>query len=86
MRELVRRQIISLFVEGGGTVLGSFVDAGLVDKVYAFYGPLLIGGTDAIGAIGGQGAATLAQALRLTDLNYKKLDNTILISGYSTCQ
>jgi diaminohydroxyphosphoribosylaminopyrimidine deaminase/5-amino-6-(5-phosphoribosylamino)uracil reductase len=84
MKELARRQIISVFVEGGGTVLGSFVDAGLVDKVYAFYGPLLIGGTDAVDAIGGHGAATINQALKLTALNYKKLDDTILVSGYRT--
>jgi diaminohydroxyphosphoribosylaminopyrimidine deaminase/5-amino-6-(5-phosphoribosylamino)uracil reductase len=86
LSELTRRQIISVFVEGGGTVLGSFVDARLVDKVYAFYGPLLIGGTGAVGAIGGQGAATISQALHLTRLTYQQLgvgDSTnLLVTGY----
>jgi len=82
MKELARREIISLFVEGGGTVLGSFVDAGLVDKVYAFYAPLIIGGQAAIGAVGGQGVATIGQALKLTRLARKNFGDNSLISGY----
>lgn len=81
MAELVKREIVSVFVEGGSTVLGSFVDAGLVDKVYAFYAPILIGGKAAINAIGGQGAPTLNKTLRLTGVVYKTFGDNILISG-----
>jgi len=81
-KELVRREIISILVEGGGTVIGSFVDNGLVDKIYAFYGPLIIGGTTAIAAVGGHGADTISQSLHLHNLAYKKIDDTMLISGY----
>jgi diaminohydroxyphosphoribosylaminopyrimidine deaminase/5-amino-6-(5-phosphoribosylamino)uracil reductase len=83
-KELVRREIISILVEGGGTVIGSFVDNRLVDKVYAFYGPLIIGGTDSVAAIGGQGAAAISQSLQLTNLTYKKIDDTTLIRGYTS--
>jgi diaminohydroxyphosphoribosylaminopyrimidine deaminase/5-amino-6-(5-phosphoribosylamino)uracil reductase len=81
MKELARRQITSVLVEGGGTVLGSFVDSNLVDKVYAFYGPLIIGGTLSMNAIGGHGAARLNQAMHLSDLTHKKLGDTFLITG-----
>lgn len=82
MKELARREIISIFVEGGGSVLGSFLDEGFVDKVYAFYGPLLIGGKNAVGAIGGRGFPTISHTLRLTGLDYRKFEDSILISGY----
>lgn len=81
MKELKRREITSVLVEGGGTVLGSFVDGQLVDKVYAFYGPLIIGGADSVDAIAGKGAPTLSQSLRLSNLTHQKLDDTFLITG-----
>jgi diaminohydroxyphosphoribosylaminopyrimidine deaminase/5-amino-6-(5-phosphoribosylamino)uracil reductase len=84
MKELYRREIISVLVEGGGAVLGSFVDSRLVDKVYAFYGPLIIGGAESVAAIAGHGAATISQSLQLTDLAHKKLNDTFLISGYTS--
>ncbi len=82
MKELVRREIVSVFVEGGGTVLGSFVDAGSVDKVYAFHAPLLIGGEAAKNAIGGKGVPSILKALRLTRITRKTLGDDMLIIGY----
>jgi diaminohydroxyphosphoribosylaminopyrimidine deaminase/5-amino-6-(5-phosphoribosylamino)uracil reductase len=39
MKILGERKIISVLVEGGSAVLGSFVDAKLADRVYAFHRP-----------------------------------------------
>lgn len=83
IKELVKRNITSILVEGGGRVIGSFVDSRLVDKVHAFYGPLIIGGTTSIPAIAGQGASSISQALKLNNLSYKKIDNVILVNGYT---
>lgn len=83
MKELTKREIISVLVEGGGTVLGSFVDSHLVDKVYAFYGPLIIGGTTSVNAVAGNGAPTINRSLKLNKLTQKSLDDTVLISGYT---
>ena len=44
---------------------GKFLDAGLVNKVSFFLAPIIIGGREAPNAIGGQGAETLAEALKL---------------------
>ncbi len=82
MKELAKREIISVLVEGGGTVLGSFVDNHLVDKVYAFYGPLIIGGPSSVSAVAGSGATTISKSLHLTSLTYKSLDDSFMISGY----
>ena len=75
--------VVSLLVEGGGEVHGSFFDAGLVDKLHAVIAPLLIGG-DAATAVGGHGAERMIDAPRLTDVNVERLGDDILITGYPT--
>ena len=42
--ELGRRQMTNVLVEGGGKLLGSLFDAGLVDEVHVFVAPKLVGG------------------------------------------
>ncbi|MEK7156458.1 MAG: bifunctional diaminohydroxyphosphoribosylaminopyrimidine deaminase/5-amino-6-(5-phosphoribosylamino)uracil reductase RibD [Patescibacteria group bacterium] len=82
MRELYKREIISVLVEGGGSVLGSFLDARCVDKVYAFHAPLLIGGESAKSAVEGRGASSIRQALRLTRVKRTTFGDNTLITGY----
>lgn len=83
LKILKEKEIISVLVEGGSTVLGSFLDEGLVDKVYAFYAPLLIGGEKGVTAIGGKGVATVSKALHLKNTSIKKFDDNFLITGYA---
>lgn len=46
LRELSKRGVGTLLVEGGPTVAASFLAAGVVDEVYAFFAPKLLGGAD----------------------------------------
>ena len=78
---LKKRNIISVFIEGGAETLGSFVDAKTVDRVYAFYAPLLLGGREALTAIEGEGITKISEALRLHDVTYKFFDDNVLLSG-----
>jgi len=82
LRELGRRDIISLLVEGGGVILGGFFDRGLVDKVYAVIAPIIIGAADAPSPVAGQGAERMADALRLRDITVDRLGEDILVTGY----
>ena len=82
MEELCRREIQSVLVEGGTEVAGAFVDAGLVDKVTFIVAPIIIGGHDAPVAIGGNGAASLYDALKLFDNTVEQYDADIEITGY----
>lgn len=43
MRELFRRGVTSLIVEGGGHTIGSFLDAGLIDRVELFVATRIFG-------------------------------------------
>lgn len=74
------RGINGVMVEGGGAVLGSFFDAGLVDEVWAFIAPLIIGGRKAP-SVEGLGPARLADARRLAEPQTELLDGDILVRG-----
>lgn len=83
MEELGRRGVNSLLAEGGGTLLASLLQEGLVDKVMAFLSPVLIGGRDALTPLEGEGTPTMAQALRLRRTQVEVLGEDVLISGYA---
>jgi diaminohydroxyphosphoribosylaminopyrimidine deaminase / 5-amino-6-(5-phosphoribosylamino)uracil reductase len=80
--ELGRRNVISLLVEGGGEVHAAMFEAGLVDKVYAYLAPKLIGGREAPGPLGGRGIERLSEATGLTDVDVTRLGEDFVISGY----
>lgn len=75
------RGINSLLVEGGGRLHGAFFDAGLVDRVAAFVAPVIVGGGEAPGPIGGCGVATMAEAWRLADVTLRRLGDDLLLEG-----
>ncbi len=82
MSKLREKEIISILVEGGGETLGNLVDARLIDKVYAFHAPIVIGGKNAV-TIGGEGVQTIQNALHLKNISYKKFDDNLLTIGYT---
>lgn len=82
LTELGKRTIQSVLVEGGASVAGKLLDAGLVNKVSFFIAPIIIGGREAPGAIGGQGAETLADALQLEDVVTVPRGRDIEVTGY----
>lgn len=81
LHELGRREIRSLLVEGGPTVHGSFFDAGLVNEVWAFLAPVIIGGRDAPGAVAGTGISSLEDALRLQSVEIERCGPDVLLRG-----
>jgi diaminohydroxyphosphoribosylaminopyrimidine deaminase/5-amino-6-(5-phosphoribosylamino)uracil reductase len=82
LAELGRRGVVSLLVEGGGMVLGSLFDAGLVDKLHAFIAPVIIGGEGAASPVEGRGVLRLADAWRLDSARLEAVGLDWLITGY----
>jgi diaminohydroxyphosphoribosylaminopyrimidine deaminase/5-amino-6-(5-phosphoribosylamino)uracil reductase len=87
LAELVRRlgaerDITSLLVEGGGALMGSLFDRGLVDKVVAIVAPTIIGGRGAVSPVGGVGVETMADALRLERVEVLRFGGDLAIVGY----
>jgi len=81
LRLLGDRGILSLLVEGGAEVNGAFFDEHLVDGVVAFVAPIVIGGSKAPGAVGGQGARRLKDAFRLNNLEIERIGDDLMVSG-----
>jgi diaminohydroxyphosphoribosylaminopyrimidine deaminase / 5-amino-6-(5-phosphoribosylamino)uracil reductase len=63
LKVLAAREVVSVLLEGGPTLAGAFVAAGLVDRVVAYLAPLLLGTGQA--ALGAAGIETLSAALKL---------------------
>ena len=82
--ELHGRSLQSVLVEGGATVAGMFLDAGLVDKASFFIAPLIIGGSDAKQAVAGAGATRIADAARLRDVEITRHGDDVEITGTVT--
>ena len=82
LRELGSRSIQGVLVEGGSTVAGQFIDAGLVNKLTFLIAPKIIGGVTAPSAIGGSGIAMMSEALELERITTIKRGNDIEVTGY----
>jgi diaminohydroxyphosphoribosylaminopyrimidine deaminase/5-amino-6-(5-phosphoribosylamino)uracil reductase len=82
LKALAERGVLSLLVEGGGILLGSVFDQGLVDKVQVIIAPMIIGAAEAPAAVAGRGAHRLAQAWRLREVTVERLGDDILVTGY----
>jgi len=78
---LGQQNICSILVEGGATLSGSFVARKLVDKVYFFIAPKIVGGKEAKTPVAGTGILNLQEALTLKDIQIEKLEEDILIIG-----
>lgn len=78
---LGQQNICSILVEGGATLSGSFVAKKLVDKVYFFIAPKIVGGKEAKTSVAGTGILNLQEALALKDIQIEKLEEDILIIG-----
>ncbi len=74
--------ICSLLVEGGGQINASLLEGHLVDKVYSFIAPKIIGGNEAPSPVGGQGLNLMQEAWELDSIDVKKFARDILITGY----
>ncbi|MBI4845389.1 MAG: dihydrofolate reductase family protein [Candidatus Omnitrophica bacterium] len=78
---MAEHEISSILVEGGSMLNGTCFDDGIVDKVYFFIAPKIIGGKKAVNAIGGQGVADVKKAVLLSNVTVTKLNGDVLVEG-----
>ncbi len=82
---LHQRDIDSLLVEGGAQTLAGFLDAGLVDEVYAFVAPKIVGDSEALSPFpGSSGIQAMADARCLQGVTVTQIGQDVLIHGYLT--
>ena len=82
LSKLAKTGISSVLIEGGGKVNVGALEAQVVDKVFFFIAPILIGGDEAPGAVGGIGVKSLAAAHRLKNIVTIRLGDDLMLEGY----
>lgn len=80
---LGKREITSVLMEGGGTLNAAALDASIVDKVYVFIAPKIIGGVGAPTMVEGSGVTLLEQAVQLHHMTCTPMGGDILIEAYT---
>ncbi len=80
MKELGKREICSILIEGGAELNAEVIRSGIADKVLFFISPQFIG--KGLSALGDLGIAKVDKSIKLKKLDYKKIGEDILIEGY----
>jgi diaminohydroxyphosphoribosylaminopyrimidine deaminase/5-amino-6-(5-phosphoribosylamino)uracil reductase len=79
--QLGARDITSILLEGGPHVAGAFLDAGEIDEIRLFLAPLVLGGRSARGTLEGEGAESIAEAVRALTLTCDSVGDDLLVSA-----
>ncbi len=81
MRELARRKIAKILIEGGAKIIGSALKAKLVDKMIFFVAPKIIGDQNAQSSIEGLDILTLSKAVGLKNLECRKIGEDLFFEA-----
>lgn len=83
MKKLGEMKIDSVLIEGGAKVNAAALEAGVVNKIYAYIAPKIIMGEKAASPIGGMGIDKMSHAIQLKDIDVTFMDGgDILMEGY----
>src|SRR5699024_10328578 len=74
-----KRELRSVYVEGGATVNASFLQEGLIDEVHTYLAPILIGGATSLTSFQGKGVERLADEFQLEIKEVKQIDQDLKI-------
>jgi len=79
LRTLGKDGVSSVLVEGGGEVHWSFLHEGLAQRVHAFLAPLVLGGREAVPAVGGDGFSSPQEGVKLRFIEIRPLEGDLVI-------
>jgi diaminohydroxyphosphoribosylaminopyrimidine deaminase/5-amino-6-(5-phosphoribosylamino)uracil reductase len=79
---LGKMDITSLLIEGGSRVITSALSSGIVDKVFFFYAPKILGGDDGIPICQGPGPELMEDCIRVKHIRVQRFDDDVMIEGY----
>ncbi|MEY3162219.1 MAG: hypothetical protein RIT25_2210 [Planctomycetota bacterium] len=81
-RELRRRGIRRLMVEGGGGLMAELLSWNCVDQVLAFMAPRILGGKFSPTPVQGDGKPFPAEAWRVDDMRCEALGDDLVVTGF----
>jgi len=80
-RKLADQGIMRLLAEAGGETAASLLEDDLVDELHLFIAPIIIGGRDAVPAVGAEGVKSIKEAYRLHDMIVDRIGEDIHVFG-----
>jgi diaminohydroxyphosphoribosylaminopyrimidine deaminase/5-amino-6-(5-phosphoribosylamino)uracil reductase len=75
-------ELASVLFEGGAHVNWAALASGVVDKVFLYYAPKILGGTDSIPFADGAGFRSLRDAARIKSLSMHRFGEDFAVEGY----
>jgi len=78
---LGQMEITSLMIEGGAMVNGAALAAGIVDKVFLYYAPTILGGTVSVPFAGGAGFASISDAAKVKSIRLHRFGEDFAVEG-----
>ena len=81
LRNLGEANCLNLLIEGGGELAANALQFGIVDEVYFFIAPKILGGRDSRPVVGGENPASLEQAYNLSNTKTQLVGKDILVRG-----
>jgi diaminohydroxyphosphoribosylaminopyrimidine deaminase/5-amino-6-(5-phosphoribosylamino)uracil reductase len=79
---LGKMEITGVMIEGGALVNWAALASGIVDKVFLYYAPKILAGTDSIPLAAGTGFLSLREAARLKSFSLHRLGEDFAVEGY----
>jgi len=80
LRELASQGLLDILCEGGPTLAGELLAAGLIDRMLLFVAPLVVG-RGAPDLFAAPAVSAVADAWRLHDVEWRPICDDLLVSG-----
>jgi diaminohydroxyphosphoribosylaminopyrimidine deaminase/5-amino-6-(5-phosphoribosylamino)uracil reductase len=80
-RELGRRDVQQLLLEGGAHLATAALTQGLIDRLMLFIAPKLLVGRSPFGIFAGQGCARMSDSTTLKNISYEQIEDDLLLTG-----
>ena len=81
IKKLNSLSIKRILIEGGSEVIASALFSNVIDDIYFFIAPKIIGGKFAVPSVGGQGVEKICESLLVKNMKIRKIDSDLLITG-----
>ncbi|MES0335852.1 MAG: bifunctional diaminohydroxyphosphoribosylaminopyrimidine deaminase/5-amino-6-(5-phosphoribosylamino)uracil reductase RibD [Candidatus Magnetobacterium sp. LHC-1] len=82
MTELVKTGVMSVLVEGGASLTGYAIEAGIVDKVMFFIAPKIVGGKGSLSPVASKTFRAVNEPYTIKNMTVRRTGCDILIEGY----
>ncbi len=81
MKLLARKGTLRVLIEGGSETIADAFKSRVVNEVYFFMAPKIIGGRKAVSSVGGDGITHLKEAVKIKNVEVRMIGEDLMIHG-----